>query len=623
MSITPSVAVDTVKKPTMPFSNAKILYVGGTGEGNYTKIQDAIDDANWGDTILVFSGTYKEWIRINKQLFIKGIKKPGENIPIINGGDDHDTVIINADGCSFEGFKVRNGDSGYLQVGITLKSNNNFISNCTSFNTGTGLFLTSSSNNIICFNEMYDGWEGIRLRYESCNNQIFDNNIHSHSNDELWLQDSSNNNLIFNNSFSHSIVENGVYIQGNSSHNVFQGNVISSNHRRGIRIGSGYNLTIVNNTFIDNGITVGGNWDSHTIENNTANGRPIYFYRNKNGIVVPNDAAQVILYNCFNFTIQNLNLLKVDNGVTLVFSSHNTISNNTISACCIGDGIHLSSSSDNIISGNTILSGCYYGIYVSSSAYNIIFENTIKGGNLRGIHLGSSGNTTISNNTILGYHLTGICVDSSSNNKITGNYISKSMNGMAIGGSHNIVTENHVYDCSKCGIGGSGSICNTFYNNEVAFGAGNGMNFKGASYCNITKNTISSNNGIGIDFRADFSIVSENIIKNNGEGGIYSQASYSSIITRNIIQSNGYAIYLYISNKNVISRNNFLDNLPHIFFTDSYRNKWIRNYWDEFRFFPKIIVGRFTIPSFNPYEPPSYFKWINIDWFPAKEPYDI
>jgi hypothetical protein len=33
-----------------------ILYVGGGGPGNYTKIQDAINNAINGDTIFVFSG---------------------------------------------------------------------------------------------------------------------------------------------------------------------------------------------------------------------------------------------------------------------------------------------------------------------------------------------------------------------------------------------------------------------------------------------------------------------------------------------------------------------------------------------------------------------------------------
>ena len=37
---------------------AQKLYVVGTGEGNYTTIQGAINDANNGDTVLVFENTY-------------------------------------------------------------------------------------------------------------------------------------------------------------------------------------------------------------------------------------------------------------------------------------------------------------------------------------------------------------------------------------------------------------------------------------------------------------------------------------------------------------------------------------------------------------------------------------
>jgi hypothetical protein len=47
------------------------LYVGGTGEGNYSRIQDAIDDAVDGDTVFVYddSSPYYEHIRINKSNF--------------------------------------------------------------------------------------------------------------------------------------------------------------------------------------------------------------------------------------------------------------------------------------------------------------------------------------------------------------------------------------------------------------------------------------------------------------------------------------------------------------------------------------------------------------------------
>jgi len=36
--------------------NGNTLYVGGSGPNNYTKIQDAIDNASNGDTVFVYSG---------------------------------------------------------------------------------------------------------------------------------------------------------------------------------------------------------------------------------------------------------------------------------------------------------------------------------------------------------------------------------------------------------------------------------------------------------------------------------------------------------------------------------------------------------------------------------------
>ena len=44
------------------------LYVGGSGPGNWSKIQDAIDNSTDGDTILVYAGIYYEDIIVNKRL---------------------------------------------------------------------------------------------------------------------------------------------------------------------------------------------------------------------------------------------------------------------------------------------------------------------------------------------------------------------------------------------------------------------------------------------------------------------------------------------------------------------------------------------------------------------------
>ena len=48
----------------------KTLYVGGSGPGNYSSIQEAIDNASDGDTVFVFdeSSPYNESITINTSI---------------------------------------------------------------------------------------------------------------------------------------------------------------------------------------------------------------------------------------------------------------------------------------------------------------------------------------------------------------------------------------------------------------------------------------------------------------------------------------------------------------------------------------------------------------------------
>jgi len=43
-------------------------YVGGSGPNNYTKIQDAVNDSNDGDTVFVYNGIYYEHIKIDKDI---------------------------------------------------------------------------------------------------------------------------------------------------------------------------------------------------------------------------------------------------------------------------------------------------------------------------------------------------------------------------------------------------------------------------------------------------------------------------------------------------------------------------------------------------------------------------
>jgi len=59
----------TYVKDTSPISfDGNTLYVGGSGPGNYTRIQDAINDANPRDTVFVYNGTYCENLIVDKSI---------------------------------------------------------------------------------------------------------------------------------------------------------------------------------------------------------------------------------------------------------------------------------------------------------------------------------------------------------------------------------------------------------------------------------------------------------------------------------------------------------------------------------------------------------------------------
>lgn len=69
-SVIPAMGQNT--EETASVSRGGWLYVGGNGPGNYTRIQDAVDNASDGDTVFVFNGSYYENIKITKSITVSG-----------------------------------------------------------------------------------------------------------------------------------------------------------------------------------------------------------------------------------------------------------------------------------------------------------------------------------------------------------------------------------------------------------------------------------------------------------------------------------------------------------------------------------------------------------------------
>lgn len=206
------------------------LYVGGTGPNNYSKIQDAVDNASNGDSIYVYQGIYYEHVLLTKKVTLIGESRDQTKI---DGGGTGNVIKIQADSVTLTQFSLQHGGIG---VYIVSSSNVSIIQN-TILNNWEGIGLLASSQCLISGNIIaHNGFEGINpvqttfttisentiidhlqgiYLVESTDNTIFGNTLSSNSRG-IEIQESSDNNNIFHNNFFASEEDNAYDICSNT-----------------------------------------------------------------------------------------------------------------------------------------------------------------------------------------------------------------------------------------------------------------------------------------------------------------------------------------------------------------------------------------------------------------------
>ena len=122
--------------------------VDGSGGANFTGIQDAINNASDGDTIIVYSGIYNENVVVDKSVTLRGVGQP-----VVDAGGEGDAIRLTAYGITLVGFNATNSGSSCSYAGIKVTSNDNIITgNNVINNNEEDIRLWSSSNNKIYFN---------------------------------------------------------------------------------------------------------------------------------------------------------------------------------------------------------------------------------------------------------------------------------------------------------------------------------------------------------------------------------------------------------------------------------------------------------------------------------------
>jgi len=499
-----TIAQDT-KKSSSQTTRSNWLYVGGNGPGNYSKIQDAIDNASDGDTVFVFNGTYYGYVILNKSINLIGEDK---NTTIIIGFFAY-TISIVYDRVNMSGFTIQNG--GRL---------------------GEGIRIDSSYNS-------------------------FFNNIIDIPNDRIRI--SGSRNIIYDNTIKNTY----MYLSGDS--NIISGNIITNNYYGLYLIDSSDNI-IYNNSFFNSGLFISFDiFRNNILTNNSVNGKPLVYVYDESNLVLDADVGQIILVNCTNITVKNQEIFNTFVGIQIWESNACIISdnivagnyygiwlhgcNNTINASSIANnycGISLLGD-NNTISANTITNNSDNGIYLYYSDYNNIINNFFSN-NYCSIQLdyGNDFNNII-NNTITNNSNAIVAFSGNSNTNISDNTIKNNKEGITlVFGSYNNITQNIIA------------------NNDA-----NGINICDSDYNSIINNNITDNDNGIYALRFDYNTIKGNNITWNNWFGINLNCSYGNIISGNNFLKNRQGIKLVSSNKNTILKNNFLKNKRHIFFENS------------------------------------------------------
>jgi serine protease AprX len=587
-------------------ASPKTIYVDDDFEDDpinhrWNTIQEGINDANSGDTVYVYAGTYYENVNIKKSLTLQGEDK---DTTIIDG-DGSRAAQVSASNCVISGFTVK-GATGLGSAGINIwpwKSNNIIVGNNISSNyDGIDIGDDSNNNTIKDNNISSNEYFGIWIRGSS--NTIIGNNVSSNNAEGIKIWDSSNNNI------SDNIISNnrgGISFSFSSSSNIIDSNNISSNNNKGIEIWSCSNNSITDNIISNNrdGISIMFESIDNTISGNNISS-------NDNGIYISGVDPSIPNGNIIgNNTLSNNGV-----GILLHPSTNSTITDNNISDN--NDGMKIYYTSNNQITNNTILSSRRYGIHVlgdeKSHFDNLIDTTNTVNGKPVYYYFDEP------NKVIEGLDTTHLTLAYCSNFKVINSNISNGDGVYLYSSSNNIFNGNVMSSNNEDGIYLHYSHDNSISDNIISSNNGHGIHLKSSDTNEITGNTVSNNeDGIWLWVYSDNNIIAGNDILSNNGDGIYLRRSDNNEITGNIISSNDFGIYVfYHSDYNLIYHNNFIgiNQAYDTYYTGT--NSWDNgpvsggNYWSD-----HICIGN---PSNGSY---PYFIGGDanaIDHYPFQDP---
>ncbi|OGS40386.1 MAG: hypothetical protein A3K77_02045 [Euryarchaeota archaeon RBG_13_31_8] len=220
------ITAQNIEKSFLPISNGNRLYVGGSGPGNYSRIQDAIDNASDGYIVFVYGGLYYENVRVNKSIDLLGENK---TLTIIDGQETGGHIVsILASGVTLYCFTIQNSGGIPNAAAIYVGSENNQILEniitCTPHHGEEGIWLSQSSGNIISKNIIENYHYGIWLE-DSTQNNLSNNKI-TNSWDWGIILGESDNNMLYENIMTEN--NGGLYFRDSNENTICRNELVTN-----------------------------------------------------------------------------------------------------------------------------------------------------------------------------------------------------------------------------------------------------------------------------------------------------------------------------------------------------------------------------------------------------------
>jgi parallel beta-helix repeat protein len=292
----------------------------------FSSIRSAIDAAGPDAVIMVYSGTYRENVVVDRPLTLIGVDDGGGK-PVIDGmSNGKNAISVRANGVTIDGFTIKNGYSGIDITGAGSTT----IRNCdVTGNTNHGIHLENSDDNVIEANDV------------SGNAQ---SSVEGDTKNAITLYRSHGNRIHGN-----TINNNGGTIARDNGAHVYH-------------LGDGVSLLWSNNNVITNNVMT----DDHYA---------VWIYHSSNATVTGNKATGMY----YDITIEyGTDSLVADNTLrnagrnlkVCSYSSGNTIRGNIMSGGIYG--ITLDDSWYNTLEGNKVSGSKYDDLVLINASHNTI-----------------------------------------------------------------------------------------------------------------------------------------------------------------------------------------------------------------------------------------------------------